>query len=433
MNEYWTAAHEVERKSLIAALKSTSERLKAEKRGFTNSERLAVNGHLKRLDELKHIPNPRQTAPDQLGGGMTVRQMQSLGGGRNGGKRYADMFGLEQLSSDGWSSPEEFLATIHSGLHHPLLRHESLTMVGGTPSAGGWAAPEEFVAQMLDKSLESEIVRPRCQVEPMASDTKKISGLADTDHTGGSLYGGFTASWMSEKGTATELDAELRRIELHAKKLAIFTRASNEVIADGVSFEQMLGGAIVAAIGWHLDYAALRGTGSGQPLGVLNDPALITIAKETSQPANTILYQNLTKMFARVHPACINNSVWIANSATIPQLLELSVAVGTGGSHIPVLQESGGQFTMLTRPVIFTEKLPALGTKGDLLLADLSQYTLGLRREMSVEKSVHVGWANDTSGYRCILRADGMGRWRQALTPAAGDSLSWCAALATRA
>jgi hypothetical protein len=63
---------------------------------------------------------------------------------------------------------------------------------------------------------------------------------------------------------------------------------------------------------------------------------------------------------------------------------------------------------------------------------DRSQYIVGLRREVSLEKSVHVGWQTDQSGYRSILRVDGMPRWTKVFTPVAGDTLSWCVTLATR-
>lgn len=346
------------------------------------------------------------------------------------GRRYAELFGNHVISSEGFSSREEFFGVLHSGLYDGRLRAAMTSATGG---AGGFFVPTEYAAEMLDKSLESEIVRPRANVVPMNSDTRKIAGFDNLNHSGNSLYGGFEAVWLEQAGTATDQDAAVRMIELKARKLALFTRASNELVADGVSFEEQLGQAMVAAAGWGLDYACLRGTGAGQPLGVLNDPALVTVAKETGQAAATILYANLVKMFARLHPACVANSVWVANSTTIPQLAQLTIPIGTGGSHVPVLTESNGQFRILTRPVLFTEKLPAVGTVGDLVLVDFSQYTIGLRKEVSIEKSMHVGWQNDTSGYRVILRADGQGRWDEPFTPANGDSQSWCVALATRA
>ena len=189
---------------------------------------------------------------------------------------------------------------------------------------------------------------------------------------------------------------------------------------------------LTAAAGWHLDYSFLRGTGAGQPRGLLNDPALVTVAKETGQGAVTIVYQNLTKMFARLHAASVGKAIWVCNPTCIPQLLELTISVGTGGTFIPAMTESAGQFTMLTRPVVFTEKLPTLGTVGDIILADFSQYVVGLRRGFSIDQSAHVGFQTDEMAWRGILRADGMGKWKSAYTPRNGDTQSWCVALATR-
>jgi HK97 family phage major capsid protein len=349
------------------------------------------------------------------------------------GPRFAEMFPDVPLSSDGFSSVDEWFRVVHSGLFHPNLKAAGSEGIG---PAGGYAVPPEYAAMMLDRSLEREIVRPRATIIPMVADRKLVPGWDDLDHSGGSLFGGFKAAWLPEAGPAVDQDYKLRMIEMKTRKLALFTKVSNELIADGVGFEQALGEAMITATGWNLDDAFLNGPGVGQPLGVLNDPALIVIAKETNQAAASILYDNLVKMFARMHPALVGESVWVANTATIPQLLTLSMAVGTGGSHIPVLQPSsapGVDFTILTRPVVFTEKLPTLGTKGDILFAAFSAYFIGMRKEVSVEKSMHVGWSTDESGYRAILRADGMGSWNKPATPKNGDTLSWAVTLATRA
>lgn len=235
--------------------------------------------------------------------------------------------------------------------------------------------------------------------------------------------------------------AKLRSLLLKAKKLALYTMASNELIADGMKFEQLLGEMMVKAIAWELDYAFLNGNGVGQPTGVLSDPALISVAKESGQAADTISWNNLKAMFNRLHPASVNNAVWVANANTRVQLLSLVQYVenqaGTenvGGTWIPAMRDDGkGGFTILGIPVIFTEKLPTLGDAGDILLADFSKYIVGLRREMSLAKSGHVGFQTDETGYRGILRADGQGAWSKPVTPKTGETLSWCVTLAERA
>ena len=129
-------------------------------------------------------------------------------------------------------------------------------------------------------------------------------------------------------------------------------------------------------------------------------------------------------MFSRCHPASIPNSVWIATSTAIPQLLQLSLTVGTGGSQVPVLRETDGKFYLLTREVVFTEKVPTLGTEGDIGLFDFSQYQVGLRGDMSLEQSGHVGFTRDTTYFRGLLRADGQSAWDSPYTPKNGDTLS---------
>lgn len=189
---------------------------------------------------------------------------------------------------------------------------------------------------------------------------------------------------------------------------------------------------MTSAVAWHLDDAFLNGTGGNQPSGVLADPAIVSVAKESGQAATTLVYDNIVKMFARLHPQSVQISVWVANTDCIPQLLSLTISVGTGGSFIPVMSESGGEFRMLSRPVLFMEKLPTLGTVGDIILADFSQYLIGIRREVTLNKSGHIGFDTDETAFRTIVRADGQGKWASAHTPNNGPSTSWCVRLDTR-
>ena len=226
--------------------------------------------------------------------------------------------------------------------------------------------------------------------------------------------------------------AKTRKIELVAKKLGLLTEASNELLSSGVSFRDQLEETITRALGWFLDDAFLNGTGAGQPLGVLNDPALIAVPKQGGQAADTIQYENVVDMFARLHPALVEDAVFVVNPTTIPQLLTMSLVIGTGGTHIPVMTEAGNGFRMLGRDVLLTEKLPTLGDEGDILLAAFSQYAVGLRAEMSLDRSQHVGFARDVETYRGILRGDGQGKWSGAYTPKTGSTLSWAVTLAAR-
>ena len=169
-------------------------------------------------------------------------------------------------------------------------------------------------------------------------------------------------------------------------------------------------------LSWYRDKAFLKGTGAGEPLGILNADCTIEVDKESGQANDTILYENLTAMMSRMFAGSFQNSVWVCHQSTIPQLLTLSLAVGTGGDHIPVMKESNGQFSILTRPVIFTEKTAVLGDRGDIMLCDFSQYIIGLREGMRFDTSIHVHFETDELLSRIIERHDGQPLWDEALT-----------------
>ena len=181
-----------------------------------------------------------------------------------------------------------------------------------------------------------------------------------------------------------------------------------------------------AAISWFEDIAFIDGSGVGQPLGVMNSPALVSVAKETGQDANSIVWENLINMFARMLPASLNSAVWLAHIDTFPQLATMSLAVGTGGSAIWMNNGvEGPPMTILGRPVIFTEKMQTVGGGGsgkDIAFVDFSYYLIGDRQQMRAESSSHAQFAADITVFRIIERVDGRGWLQSAITPRNGTN-----------
>jgi HK97 family phage major capsid protein len=313
------------------------------------------------------------------------------------------------------------------------IRAFRASMVEGVPSSGGFSVPEPLAAQWLDDSIESEIIRPRCTVWPMESASRKVPGWDAADQTGGTLFGGFAMQFLAEEGEGDKQTGKLRAIMLDSKKAAIFVDISNELREDGQGFEAQLDRAMRTSIGYGMDQYFIGGTGGPQPLGIRNDPSKIVIPKETGQKGATLVFESLTKMFARMYPAGLQRAIWLANSTVIPQLLTLSLSVGTGGAPIPAMSENNGQFRILTRPVLFTSHMPKLGDADDIMFVDLTQYAIAIRRDLKLEKSNIPGWTKDLMSYRALLRFDGQGTWNAPITPRNGDTISWCVSMGERA
>jgi len=336
--------------------------------------------------------------------------------GARGRRDYRSLFG-PHVSADGWKDSREWLRAACSGRFHPELR----TVSEGNDSAGGFLIPTEFSAEIHDVALEDEIILRRARVEPMRSDTKRISAVEIGSHAS-HLYGGVVAYWTSEGGAMTEASPKFRAMQLVAKKVTILLLFSSEWAEDAADGQNGLARLAGGALGWYRDRAFLTGSGAGQPLGILNGPCLITVAAETGQAAASVCYENLAKMLAALHPSCWKNSVWIVHPGLIPSLLTLGVTIGTGGAFYPTLREDSGQFSMLSRPVIFSEKMTTPGTVGDIMLCDFSQYVVGMRRDLRFEVSTGPHFSTDQIDARLICRVDGQPLWNETLTLADGTT-----------
>ena len=222
-------------------------------------------------------------------------------------------------------------------------------------------------------------------------------------------------------------------LRLEAKKLAFLGKMPNELDEDAPSFAAQFIDALAEAASFHLDDAFLNGAGGSKPMGIVSAAGTVEVAKETGQAAATIVYPNLAKMYSRLLPASRQNAVWVCSNTCIPESLQVGLAVGAGGSPLPVLSESHGQFRMRTRPVVFTEKLPGLGTAGDIMLCDFSQYAVGLRVGVSLAVSGHSAFTSDQQVWRLRMRVDGKPLLGTSVTPKNGDALSAFVKLATRA
>lgn len=289
--------------------------------------------------------------------------------------------------------------------------------------SGGFLIPEIMRADLLQLALESSIVRSRATVIPMNTLSVPIPMVDDTSHVS-SLFGGVTFYWAEESASLTETQASFGQIRLTAKKLTGFFKVPNELLADAPAFSGWFDTRVPMGLAWYEDLAFMTETGVGTPEGFINSPGAVVQNKETGQATQTILWENITKMYARMLPTSLKNAVWICSIDTFPELATMALAVGTGGGPVWIGNFSGGQggmdtppVTILGRPVIFTEKTPALGTTGDINFVDLSYYLIGDRQQVEVAASEHFAFQNNQTAYRLIERVDGRPWLQTALTP----------------
>lgn len=327
-----------------------------------------------------------------------------------------------------------------AGLRDKLARLTEIQNSYGSevPADGGFLIPEVLRSDLLQVALESSIVRPRATVIPMSSLRVPIPYVDDTSHVS-SLFGGVVCYWTEEAAALTESQASFGRVVLDAKKLTAYAAIPNELLADAPAFSGFFDTTFPRAVAWFEDLAFMTESGVGTPLGFINCPASVNVSKETGQPAATIVWENITKMYARMLPTSLSNAVWVASIDTFPQLATMALSVGTGGGPVWLgnfqYPGSGGPpVSILGRPVYFTEKTSVLGTPGDINFVDLSYYLIGDRQQMQSMVSEHFLFSTDKTAFRIIERVDGRPWLQSAITPHnnASSTLTPFVQLATR-
>lgn len=306
---------------------------------------------------------------------------------------------------------------------------------------GGATIPPDFTTQIWERVYSQEAILPRTQGYTVSGNTMLIPANAETSRADGSRWGGVLGYWEGEAQQLTGSRPKFRNIQLRLKKLTIMTFVTNELLTDSATaLEQYLGRVAPEEIHFKVLDGLINGDGAGIPLGIINDPAFIQVAKDTNQASKTISYTNVMNMYNTLWAPSRARAIWVYNQEIEPQLWQMALPVGTGGVPVYLPPGMGGQFTggaaahpgghegtnaaggaphavLYGRPAIALEQCPGLGSVGDLMLIDWSQYISIVKGTIQTAMSIHLKFDFDETVFRWIFRMDGQGAWSAPLTP----------------
>jgi HK97 family phage major capsid protein len=285
-------------------------------------------------------------------------------------------------------------------------------------AAGGYLVPQEYTAKLLQVISEESFIFPRADVVPFDVDTvnvprvdvETVPAAAGTSP----FFGGGPYTRGSEQAPA-ETEPKFRSLTLKAWDLIGYAVVSNQFLADtGPTGEEYLINLLGKAAAWQAEYAFLQGKGAGDtmPLGILNSPATLAIAARAT--AGHIKLADVVTMTASLMPGSWDRAVWATHPTCLADIQQLGPA-GGGVSYVINVDTSAGPSKprpvgmLSARPLFVTEKLPALGTRGDLVLFDPYRYVIGLRQQVLVDVSTQAGslFATNQTAFRVWLRLDG--------------------------
>jgi HK97 family phage major capsid protein len=283
----------------------------------------------------------------------------------------------------------------------------------------------------MQRVYAQESLLSRCDQYTINTDTITFPRNVESSRASGSRFGGVRTYWRGEGAAPTTSKPGFGKFTLNLHKLIALAGATDELLRDtnaGV-LEQVLFNAFSEEITFEVNAAIVAGTGAGQPMGIKDAACAVSVSKESGQVAATIVPANIVKMWSRLWAGCRKNAVWLINQDIEPQLNLMSFGLGTAGVMMyspPGGLSSAPYATLMGRPVIAVEQCETLGTKGDLILTDLSHYAVATQGGPQTAVSMHLYFDTDQMAYRITFRIDGAPWWATALTPYKGSATQSC-------
>jgi HK97 family phage major capsid protein len=209
----------------------------------------------------------------------------------------------------------------------------------------------------------------------------------------------------------TETTARLREVSLEPKEISAYIVVTQKLLnnwdAAGAFVTRQLSQAMVG----QEDYDFMRGDGVNKALGFINCAAAISYTRAGGAGTAAIAFADCYGMLARMLMRG-GSYVWLASQTCIPQL----AAMVDAGNHAVWLGGPGGSLsgaqgalpsTLLGIPVVFADRLPALGTKGDLSLVNLSYYLIKDGSGPAAASSEHVFFTSNKVAFKIVWNTDG--------------------------
>lgn len=293
-------------------------------------------------------------------------------------------------------------------------------------SEGGFLLQVDYSAELMQASIETGLLAPRCRRFPVSAGATGIEFpmVDETSRADGSRFGGIQVYWAAEAEAAQKSKPKFRIDRLTFQKLLGMAVVTDEMLKDAPFLGAFISQAFSEEFAYKIDDGIVRGTGVGQMLGYLNSGALVTVSKESGpQAADTILGVNVTKMRARLLARARKGAVWLTNQDCEPQIQTLTITKDK--SDIPLYVPADG----LNRPldkvyghdVVPIEQASTLGDLGDLSLVDLSYYAL-ITQDAQSASSIHAYFDTEQTAFRFSMRINGQPMMKQPITPARGTN-----------
>lgn len=418
--------------------KAIQAKADAEKRDLSVEEQKELDAVITEFDEVEASiarrerikaqadrlaePQPRAAAPNPVAAVVPPTVSNAAPAAPRDGLRNTRLSTHEERQRWGFRDMGEFAISVRAGVLNPaqmdqrLVQNAAMGTYGseGVNADGGFAVPPEWRAEIM-RMVDGE------GALLAQTDQQTVSGNTITfpvdESTAWQSTGGIQTYWDSEASTITQSKPALKDLTVKLHRLTALVPVTEELLEDAPAMAGYITSKAGEKLAFKVNDAIVNGTGVGQPMGILSAASLVTVTKESSQTAATFHADNAVKMMARMPAQSFGRSVWLINQDVVPQIMKLGFAVttasgtaaGAGALYLPPngLANSSPYGSLLGRPIIVTEACQTLGTKGDVILADLSKYLSVIKGSIKSDVSIHLWFDQNATAFRFVFRMNG--------------------------
>ena len=275
---------------------------------------------------------------------------------------------------------------------------------------GGFMVPSDMLSEISKKIEGDESLLSRTRQLKTAGNRITIPVDENAPWSGSSSN--FDAQWVGEEKTANESQKKMAEADIKLHKLSARVSVTDEMLEDAPLIESIIMSDAPEVIMSKINTAIISGNGVGMPMGILNSGFGFEVAKEGGQAADTVVFNNLKKLYTHALPKAKRNGVFLYNVAVEEQLIgmQLGTDPSSPSVYLPNGTLAGSPYgTLWGKPVFpMAGAMPQLGDAGDIVFADLSYYfsaikTGGIKKQVSI----HALWDEDKTSYKFSFRVGG--------------------------
>lgn len=314
----------------------------------------------------------------------------------------------------GFNSVGDFLMAIKEDPR--ALKNENLQVMASqrekVGEEGGFLVPDQMLDAIQKKISGDESLLTRCR--QLNTQGNRITIPVDENAPWDGSSSNFEAYWTGEEQSAAESKKKMKEADIKLHKLQAKISVTDEMLEDAPLIESIIMADAPEVIMSKINTAIISGDGVNKPEGILNSGFGYAVAKEVGQAADSVVFENLKKLYTHALPRAKRDGIFIHNVAVEEQLIGMRLDPSSTDSvsvYLPNNSISGAPYgTLWGKPVFpMAGAMPQLGDAGDIMFVDLSYYYAaiksgGIKRQMSV----HALWDQDKTSYKFTFRVGGM-------------------------